>query len=89
MGRFGERFAFCRNLNGLSQTKAAKLLGIAQSSLSAYEADRSEPGMSAINSMCNLYGVSADFLLGRTNKTELASGGFIDLDAKRGTPTDK
>lgn len=78
----GRRFEFCRNLTGLSQNQAAKKLGIGQSSLSAYESGDREPGMTAICRMADLYGVSSDFLLKRTDKTDLANGGFISVEGR-------
>lgn len=79
MKDFGKRFVFCRNLAGLSQNAAAKRLGIGQTSISAYERGIREPGMSAICAMADLYGVSADFLVGRTDETDLPNGKHLSL----------
>jgi len=64
--------AFCRSLallrreKGVSQRTAATALGISQALLSHYEKGAREPGLSFVSRACDYYGVSADFLLGRT-----------------------
>lgn len=79
MHDFGKRFVFCRNLTGMSQNAASKKTGIGQSSLSSYESGAREPGMSAIVAMADAYGVSTDFLLGRTDETDLPNGKHLSL----------
>ena len=62
---------FCRILaqlrreNGLSQRKAAGDLNISQALLSHYENGAREPGLAFVCRVCDYYGVSADYLLGR------------------------
>jgi len=63
---------FCRTLSllrrekGVSQRTAAAALGISQALLSHYEKGAREPGLPFVDRACDYYGVSADFLLGRT-----------------------
>ncbi len=63
---------FCRTLvllrkdKGVSQRAAATALGISQALLSHYEKGAREPGLNFVTRACDYYGVSADFLLGRT-----------------------
>jgi transcriptional regulator with XRE-family HTH domain len=63
---------FCRTLSllrrekGVSQRAAAAALGISQALLSHYEKGAREPGLAFVVRACDYYGVSADFLLGRT-----------------------
>ncbi len=51
---------------GVSQRTAAGDLGISQALLSHYENGIREPGLAFVVRACDYYGVSADFLLGRT-----------------------
>ncbi len=63
---------FCANLSrlrrekGVSQRKAAADLLISQALLSHYENGAREPGLAFVCRACDYYGVTADFLLGRT-----------------------
>ena len=63
---------FCANLSrlrrekGVSQRKAASDLQISQALLSHYENGAREPGLAFVCRACDYYGVTADFLLGRT-----------------------
>ena len=55
-----------RKLRGISQRKAASELGVSQALLSHYENGAREPGLAFVNRACDFYGVTADYLLGRT-----------------------
>lgn len=48
---------------GLSQRRAAALLGVDPSTLSKWEKGTSMPKADQINAMCNLYGVTYDMLI--------------------------
>lgn len=50
----------------MSQRAAAEALRISQALLSHYETGAREPGLPFIVRVCDFYGVSADYLLGRT-----------------------
>ena len=60
-----------RRRKRVSQRKVAADLYISQALLSHYENGIREPGLDFVNRVCNYYGVSADYLLGRT-EAELA-----------------
>ena len=51
---------------GQSQRQAAERLGVSQGVLSHYETGLREPKLEFIVRACDYYGVSADYLLGRT-----------------------
>ena len=55
-----------RREKGVSQRNAAADLGISQALLSHYENGAREPGFAFLCRACDYYGVTADFLLGRT-----------------------
>ncbi len=60
-----------RRESGLSQKKAADDLGISQALLSHYENGVREPKLEFILKACDYYGVSTDYLLGRTDKKQM------------------
>lgn len=56
-----------RKERGLRQKEAANQLGVAQALLSHYENGKRECGLDFLVSAANFYGVSVDFILGRTS----------------------
>jgi transcriptional regulator with XRE-family HTH domain len=64
---FSETMSELRKKRGASQRTAAADLGISQALLSHYENGAREPGLSFVCRACDYYGVSADYLLGRTD----------------------
>lgn len=66
--RFSETLNRLRREKGLSQRAVAADLGISQALLSHYENGAREPGLSFVCRACDYYGVSADYLLGRTDQ---------------------
>lgn len=63
---FSRTLSLLRKEKGLSQKSAAAQLKISQALLSHYENGVREPGLSFVVDAADFYGVSADFLLGRT-----------------------
>ena len=61
------QFREARKLNNLKLIEAAKLLDVSQPTLSAWEGGRKSPSLGSLEKMAELYGVSTDFLLGRSN----------------------
>ncbi len=70
--KFSETMSALRRDRGLSQRTAAADLHISQALLSHYENGAREPGLDFVCRACDYYGVSADYLLGRS---ENAAGG--------------
>ena len=70
--KFSETMSALRRERGLSQRTAAADLHISQALLSHYENGAREPGLDFVCRACDYYGVSADYLLGRTDD---AAGG--------------
>ena len=64
---FHETLAALRRMRGISQRQVAADLGISQALLSHYENGAREPGLSFVCRVCDYYGVSADYLLCRTD----------------------
>lgn len=63
---FPETLSALRRAKNLSQRQAAAELQISQALLSHYENGAREPGLSFVCKACDYYGVSADFMLCRT-----------------------
>lgn len=59
------QFKTARLINKLKVIEAAEKLGVSQPTLSAWEGERKSPSIDSLENMADLYGVSADFLLGR------------------------
>ena len=74
---FSRSLTLLRKEKGVSQRSAAKELGISQALLSHYENGIREPGLAFVVRACDYYGVSSDFLLGRT----MSRDGTTILDA--------
>ena len=64
---FPETLSALRRERNISQRCAAAELGISQALLSHYENGAREPGLAFVCRACDYYGVSADYLLGRTD----------------------
>jgi len=71
---FSHTMSNLRKERGISQRKAAADLRISQALLSHYENGAREPGLEFVCRACDYYGVSADFLLGRTTESGAAAG---------------
>ena len=65
---FSETMSELRRKKGASQRTAAADLGISLALLSHYENGAREPGLDFVCRACEYYGVSADYLLGRTDE---------------------
>ena len=65
---FPRTLSLLRQEKGVSQRTAASALGISQALLSHYENGVREPGLAFVVKACDYYGVSADYLLGRTDE---------------------
>ena len=63
---FSDTMSALRRARGLSQRTAAADLHISQALLSHYENGAREPGLDFVCRACDYYGVSADYLLGRS-----------------------
>ena len=74
---FGNILSALRRKQGLSQRKAASDLQISQALLSHYENGAREPGLEFVCRVCDYYGVSADYLLGRVDDSGLSDTGAL------------
>ncbi len=70
---FPEILSSLRKERGINQRAAAAALGISQALLSHYENGAREPGLGFVCRACDYYGVSADYLLGRSDTPDAAA----------------
>jgi len=62
----GKRLKTARNSKGLTQEEVAKKIGITFQALSNYERDYRDPDTALLAKIAETYGVSIDYLLGRS-----------------------
>jgi transcriptional regulator with XRE-family HTH domain len=66
--RFCDILGELRRKKGVSQRRAAADLHISQALLSHYENGAREPGLPFVCRACDYYGVTADYILGRSSE---------------------
>ena len=66
--KFAANLGKLRREKGLSQRQAAAELGVSQALLSHYENDSREPRLDFVVKICDYYGVTTDYMLGRTKE---------------------
>lgn len=65
----------------LRQTQVAVLVGVEKSTISAYENDFRQPSYETLVRLANLYHVSTDYLLGRTEDRSINISGLTKSEA--------
>ncbi len=70
MKTFGSRLKELRLERGLTQNQLAQKIGSAQSAVYYWEADKQEPSISTLKKICELFEVSADYMLDIEDKFE-------------------
>ena len=65
---YGQRISYLRESHKLTQTELARRLGITRASLSHYETGRRVPDFDTLAKMADLFGVSVDYIIGRTEQ---------------------
>lgn len=63
---FGKRLQALRESARLTQKVLAQKVNLSQQTIDHYEKGRSNPSIETINQLANIFGVSTDYLLGRT-----------------------
>jgi transcriptional regulator with XRE-family HTH domain len=63
----GNRISKLRDDRGWTQEQTAGMLGISRAALSHYEKNRREPDTVTLSKFADLFKVSVDYLVGRTN----------------------
>jgi transcriptional regulator with XRE-family HTH domain len=68
--QYGNRIAQLRDRRGYTQEELAGLLGISRAALSHYEKNRRKPDFATLTKIADLFQVSVDYLVGRTQLPE-------------------
>ena len=68
MSNLSERMLALRKSSGLKQIEAAELSGLGYMSYIRYERGEREPNVSALWKIADFYGVSVDYLIGRSEE---------------------
>lgn len=63
----GQRLKELREETGYTQSELGKLLSVSQDTVSLWEKSKSLPTVEMVIALCDLFEVSADYLLGRTD----------------------
>lgn len=66
---FGEKIIRLRKSKGITQEQLAEQMGVTRQTISKWELDQSTPDLSYIKQLCEIFGVTADYLIDE-NKTE-------------------
>ena len=66
--RYNERMKDLREDKDLSQQQLAKLLGLSDVTIQSYEYGKSEPKVTTLIKMAELYGTSIDYIAGLTDE---------------------
>ncbi|WP_432408864.1 helix-turn-helix domain-containing protein [Wukongibacter sp. M2B1] len=72
MSKFNERLRELRKDSDMTQAQLGELLNISHSTINRYESGMHEPDINAINKLANIFEVTTDYLLGRTNIKEMS-----------------
>ncbi|WP_373231302.1 helix-turn-helix domain-containing protein [Cohnella sp.] len=75
----GNRIALLRDKRGWTQETLASSLGISRAALSHYEKNRREPDTETLTKVADLFSVTIDYLVGRTNEPNTV----LDSDVKQ------
>ena len=78
MQKFSNRLISLRKEHGLTQEELAKIIKKTRSSVSGYETEGKEPDMETICLMADYFGVSSDYLLGRTDERRNVDTVFLN-----------
>lgn len=71
MANFSERIKELRRKNGLSQEALGNILNVKQDAISTYERGKNYPEVRNLVILADFFGVSIDYLLGRTDDPEV------------------
>ncbi len=67
MSKLPERMKALRKSRGLKQEQAAELSGVSYMSYRRYETGEREPTVSSLWKIADFYGVTVDYLIGRSD----------------------
>lgn len=65
---FGDRLKKLREDQGMTQYELAELLNVSRQSIGGYENDNVDPGIDTLVKIANIFNISLDYLLCRTEE---------------------
>lgn len=68
---FAKRLKNLREIKGYNQERLAKLLGLSSSTIGMYEQSRRQPDNDTLVKIAELFDVSVDYLLGKTEVKDI------------------
>ena len=71
MANFSERVKELRTERGMSQDAVGKIIGVKRYSVWGYEKGRNFPDVPGLIALADYFGVSIDYLVGRTDNPEV------------------
>lgn len=72
----GERLKALRTENHLRQDQGARLVNVEKSSISMYETGMRQPSYTTLVRLADVFNVTTDYLLGRTNSSPVDLSGL-------------
>jgi len=79
MGQFGERIRQVRMMRGITQEQLAEMADISRVMVGRYETTNQLPALDTLIHIADALGVSADYLLGRTDTMDaMFSGRYVE-----------
>lgn len=76
----GQTIRDLRKEKRVSQTELAKIVGVSQTTVTAWETGKAEPSSSAVSNLADYFNVTTDYLLGRPEKKEKQNVELTDDD---------
>ena len=71
MAAFAERLRYLRSKNGITQDSLGKVIGVTPDSICVYEKGKHYPEARKLIILEDYFGVSLDYLVGRTDNPEV------------------
>lgn len=71
MATFSERIKALRKEKGLTQEELGNIIGVKKYSIHSYENEKNCPEMKGLIGLADYFGVSIDYLVGRTDNPEI------------------
>lgn len=78
--KFSSRLKELREEKGMSQRELARALRFASSTLAMWESDARMPDAATLDKLSNYFGVTVDYLLGRTDRRQTPPADPIDAE---------
>ena len=72
MSKFGKRLRELRKERKLTQVELGKVIKTSHATINRYENSIHQPDIETINNLADFFNVTTDYLLGRTNRKEMA-----------------